>query len=437
MRAFLIALLLCGGAEAFKTPTPKSDPADDLEEIAVEASGAAHLDQLPEGTAVDLSRAAAFLVGEDWATSFFGEGDEDEEDEEDEEDDEDEDGTGHGRELSSRRRFGSVSSSSRRRFTSTARRRAAVSSGSSSSSFSSRRRVLGSSSDFRRRTSGSRVVVGSTYRYGYGYGSSTGFIMGYYMFRSRRRGRIYRDCWECEAAGETDCSFSDNSDSPPAPPPSLEGGGNTTDTCEGSETGEESSASCTAAWEEADQAGKTYQCRRCECDCADSCCRCENYVTEYQAAQDGGAGAVVGSIFSVIFCMTFVGIFVCICVCRRQQMARRAAWVPNTYAGSGGGGYGGGTTVVTTYGGGVQTGGVNVVQTGGAGLYGTQPMVQQSGVPPAYPGSNIAAPVAQPVGGGGPVAMAQPVGQGSSLPMGAVVDQGGTPMATAVAMPVK
>ena len=33
--------------------------------------------------------------------------------------------------------------------------------------------------------------------------------------------------------------------------------------------------------------------------------------------------------------------------------------------------------------------------------------------------------------------MAQPVGQGSSLPMGAVVDQGGTPMATAVAMPVK
>merc|ERR1719163_2234516 len=112
--------------------------------------------------------------------------------------------------------------------------------------------------------------------------------------------------------------------------------------------------------------------------------------------------------------MTFVGIFVCICVCRRQQMARRAAWVPNTYGGGG-----------------------NVVQTGGAGLYGTQPMVQQSGVPPAYPGSNIAAPVAQPVGGGGPVAMAQPVGQGSSLPMGAVVDQGGTPMATAVAMPVK
>ena len=155
-------------------------------------------------------------------------------------------------------------------------------------------------------------------------------------------------------------------------------------------------------------------------------------MTEYQAAQDGGAGAVVGSIFSVIFCMTFVGIFVCICVCRRQQMARSAAWVPNTYAG-GSGGYGGGTTVVTTYGG----GGGNVVQTGGAGLYGTQPMVQQSGVPPAYPGSNIAAPVAQPVGGGGPVAMAQPVGQGSSLPMGAVVDQGGTPMATAVAMPVK
>ena len=75
MRAFLIALLLCGAAQAFKTPTPKSDPADDLEEIAVEASGAAHLDQLPEGTAVDLSRAAAFLVGEDWATSFFGEGD--------------------------------------------------------------------------------------------------------------------------------------------------------------------------------------------------------------------------------------------------------------------------------------------------------------------------------------------------------------------------
>ena len=34
--------------------------------------------------------------------------------------------------------------------------------------------------------------------------------------------------------------------------------------------------------------------------------------------------------------------------------------------------------MVTTYGGGVQTGGVNVVQTGGAGLYGTQPMVQQS-----------------------------------------------------------
>ena len=92
MRAFLIALLLLCGAEAFKTP--KSEPADELEEIAVEASGAAHLDQLPEGTAVDLSRAAAFLVGEDWATSFFGEDDEVDEDDEDEEDEEDEDGDG-------------------------------------------------------------------------------------------------------------------------------------------------------------------------------------------------------------------------------------------------------------------------------------------------------------------------------------------------------
>ena len=287
MRAFLIALLLCGAAEAFKTP--KSEPADELEEIAVEASGAAHLDQLPEGTAVDLSQAAAFLVGEDWATSFFGE------------DEEDRRRRTRGRRRCTPaarallpRRFSSVSSSSRRRFTSTARR-PAVSSGSSSSSFSSRRRVLGSSSDFRRRSSGSRVVVGSTYRYGYGYGSSTGFIMGYYMFRSRRRGRIYRDCWECEAAGETDCSFSDNSEGqsptstpPPAPPPSLEGGGNTTDTCEGSETGEESSA-VHGAWrrrtrrEDVPVPPLRVRLRRLVLPL-------RNYVTEYQAAQDGSAG---------------------------------------------------------------------------------------------------------------------------------------------------
>ena len=251
--------------------------------------------------------------------------------------------------------------------------------------------------------------------------------MGYYMFRCAAAAGLPR-LLGCEAAGEIDCSFSHNSDTPPAPPPSLVRRGNTTDTCEGSETGEESSAACTAAWEEADQAGRTYQCRRCECDCADSCCRCENYVTEYQAAQDGGAGAVVGSIFSVIFCMTFVGIFVCICVCRRQRW-RRAAWVPNTYAG-GSGGYGGGTTVVTTYGG----GGGNVVQTGGAGLC-TQPMVQQSGVRrrtglehrrPRRPARRRR----RADGDGASV-------DESSLPMGAVVDQGGTPMATAVAMPVK
>ena len=46
-------VLLCG-VWAFKTPTKATVTDSDLdEEIAVEASGAAHLDQLPEGAAVD------------------------------------------------------------------------------------------------------------------------------------------------------------------------------------------------------------------------------------------------------------------------------------------------------------------------------------------------------------------------------------------------